>query len=301
MTGTAESMDWTPIAAAQVSNSILLSNLRREMPRIRASDRKSFEGQAPVTVIQKYDTFLCTLSALYPKVGVIIPSKSIWQGAPGQYLQAAINSESPSDGADREEIEWLTDTASRLGHIAVGDRGHTTFQMAGFAHVASLGSSITRSDQIFVAMWFGDQIVRKAYDEAIRPAIEAAGYIPVRIDDTEHNEKIDDRIIAEIRKSKALVADLTCGLSNPIGDWSRSTNVGSPRGGVFYEAGFASGFGLPVIWSVCADVAEVENVVHFDVRQFNQIRWGTDLNDFSQRLRYRIEATLGRGNAFLGT
>ena len=116
----------------------------------------------------------------------------------------------------------------------------------------------------------------------------------MKIDDHQHNGKIDDQIISEIRKSKALICDITCGLAKPEGDWTQSIKVGAPRGGVFYEAGFAHGLGLPVIWTVKQDVADVENVSHFDVRQFNQIRWSGDLEEANQRLQNRIEATLGK-------
>ena len=83
-------------------------------------------------------------------------------------------------------------------------------------------------------------------------------------------------------------------ISNPI-EWSNSETVGSPRGGVFYEAGFAKVLGLPVIWMVKSEIAEIENVTHFDIRQYNQIRWTEDFEDARIRLQNRIEATLGRG------
>jgi len=46
-----------------------------------------------------------------------------------------------------------------------------------------------------------------------------------------HNEKICDKIVSEIRKSRLLVADFT-----------------DNRGGVYFEAGFAMGLSIPVIW-----------------------------------------------------
>lgn len=126
----------------------------------------------------------------------------------------------------------------------------------------------------FIAMWFNDEV--KAASEAIHKAITVAGYEPVRVDRIEHNNRIDDEIIARIRGSKFLVADLT-----------------GQRGGVYFEAGFALGFGLPVIWLVREDGLET---VHFDNRQYNFIVWRPDaLDDLEQRLRNRIEATLGRG------
>ncbi len=62
-----------------------------------------------------------------------------------------------------------------------------------------------------------------------------------------------------------------------------------PRGGVYYEAGFAQGLGIPVIWTVKAD--HIDHV-HFDTRQFNHITW-TDAADLREKLKNRIGAVLG--------
>ncbi len=86
----------------------------------------------------------------------------------------------------------------------------------------------------------------------------------------EHNGKIDDLIIAEIRKSGLLVADFT-----------------GQRGGVYFEAGFAMGLGIPVICTCRND--DVEKL-HFDTRQYNHIVW-TDAADLKEKLQLRIEAS----------
>jgi len=57
-----------------------------------------------------------------------------------------------------------------------------------------------QSSQAFVAMWF-DAAVKEAYDGGIDPAVRGAGYEPLRVDRKEHEGKIDDKIIAEIRRS----------------------------------------------------------------------------------------------------
>lgn len=125
----------------------------------------------------------------------------------------------------------------------------------------------------FCAMWFSPE-VQALWEEVISPAITAAGYDPLRIDKKDHNEKIDDAIVAEIRAAHFVVADFT-----------------GNRGGVYYEAGFAHGLGLPVIF-MCRDGDEL----HFDVRQYNCIFWKPDdLADVRGRLKNRIVATLGQG------
>jgi len=124
--------------------------------------------------------------------------------------------------------------------------------------------------QAFVAMAFADDLA-PAYADGIAPALEATGYRPYRVDRVEHNDKIDDRIVAGIRQSGLLVADFTL-----------------HRGGVYFEAGLALGLGLPVIWTCRRD--DIGNA-HFDTRQYNHIVWDAPA-DLLAKLRARIEATL---------
>lgn len=125
----------------------------------------------------------------------------------------------------------------------------------------------------FCAMWFSDE-VKPLWINVIEPAIRAAGYEPLRIDSKQHNGKIDDEIMASIRGSRFVVADFT-----------------GSRGGVYYEAGFAHGLDLPVIF-MCREGDDL----HFDIRQYNCIFWKADaFVDAQERLKNRILATLGQG------
>ena len=99
-----------------------------------------------------------------------------------------------------------------------------------------------------------------------------------RIDRKEHSNKIDDEIIAEIRRSRFVVADFTCEREKV-------------RGGVYYEAGFALGLGLPVIWTCRKDCLDY---LHFDTRQYNHIVWETP-EELYARLKARIGAFIGDG------
>ena len=70
----------------------------------------------------------------------------------------------------------------------------------GYIHLEGL---VTETDlsQAFVAMWF-DESMDGVYENGIAPAVRRAGYDPLRIDQKEHVNKIDDEIIAEIRRSR---------------------------------------------------------------------------------------------------
>ena len=143
--------------------------------------------------------------------------------------------------------------------------------------VESYNTKISMVQQAFIAMWF-DQSMDDAYEKAIVPAVEEMGYEPIRIDKKSHNNKIDDEIIMEIKRSRFLVADFSQG-----GDGA--------RGGVYYEAGFAHGFDIPIIFTCRKE--DVEKL-HFDTRQFNHIVW-KDKNDLKEQLKNRIGATIGDG------
>ena len=133
------------------------------------------------------------------------------------------------------------------------------------------------SVQAFVAMWF-DETMTDAYEKGMEPAIREAGYTPQRIDKKEHINKIDDEIIAEIRRSRFLIADFTQG-------------HGGARGGVYYESGFAKGLGLPSIFTCRKDCMEE---LHFDTEHYNHIVW-TVPEDLRKKLKNRILTVLGEG------
>ena len=147
----------------------------------------------------------------------------------------------------------------------------------GYAHLEELEHQDTGSSQAFVAMWF-DGVMKDAQEEGILPAIRDAGYAPILIDRKEHVNKIDDEIIAEIRRSRFIVADFTHGADGA-------------RGGVYYEAGFAHGLDIPVIFTCRKDVFEK---IHFDTRQYDHIVWET-LEELRSRLAKRIAAVVGDG------
>ena len=123
--------------------------------------------------------------------------------------------------------------------------------------------------------------------KAIQPAVEDSGYQFLKINEKEHVNRIDDEIFADIRRSRFVVADFTHDVKE------------GARGGVYFEAGFAQGLGLPVIWTCHESMLSKEAKIkpHFDIRQYNFLGWSeNDLDDFRKRLQKRIEAILGRGS-----
>jgi nucleoside 2-deoxyribosyltransferase len=176
--------------------------------------------------------------------------------------------------------EYLLEQLGRQGLVDLSaqndDSCDCIITVDGYTHLSDLERHTVNSTQGFVAMWFDDSMAPAAV--GIEAAILDAGYKPLRIDGKEHNNKIDDEIIAEIRRSRFLVADFTQGESGA-------------RGGVYYEAGFAHGLNIPVIF-MCRQDAIAK--VHFDTRQYNHITWTTP-EDLRLKLSKRISATVGDG------
>ncbi|MCZ2155269.1 MAG: hypothetical protein LC114_15435, partial [Bryobacterales bacterium] len=81
------------------------------------------------------------------------------------------------------------------------------------------------SDQAFVAMAFAPEL-KPAWEFGIRPALQKAGFRAYRVDTEPHIDRIDTKIITEIKNSRFLVADVTL-----------------QRQGVYFEAGYALGLG----------------------------------------------------------
>ena len=96
----------------------------------------------------------------------------------------------------------------------------------------------------------------------------------MKIDEKQHLNKICDEAIAEIRRSRFVVADFTHGAAGA-------------RGSVYYEAGFAQALDLPVIFSCRKD-----QELHFDTRQYPHILWETP-EDLYTQLRNKIGRILG--------
>ena len=196
-----------------------------------------------------------------------------------------------SESINTEELGHITNYLAERGLIQKGETirnsqgyefWHTdglyscVVEVAGYSLIEQSATN-PDSSQCFVAMWFDDSM-NEVYRNGIEPAIRAAGYSPYRVDREDFVGKIDDRIIAEIRRSRFIVADFTHGDSGV-------------RGGVYYEAGFAEGHGLNVIFACRNDMIDK---VHFDTRQFNHIVWDSP-EDLRERLENRIRRVIGEG------
>ena len=253
-----------------------------DVPRLTADDVRRARESQRLPTHERADRLLRFLAKESMSIGQISMNNII----PYRFSQKSL---AWSESIEFEEVEFLADYLKSQGWIKTGrqirsrtaenlDKGLHLWrvEVPGYSRIEVLETN-PDSSQCFVAMWFGDEM-DEVYENGIRPAIEATGYSPVRIDRQEFVGKIGDEIIAEIRRSRFLVADFTHGDDGA-------------RGGVYYEAGFAHGLGLQVIFTCHKDLIDE---VHFDTRQFNHIVW-EDYDDLCEQLKNRIGSVLGDG------
>jgi hypothetical protein len=177
-------------------------------------------------------------------------------------------------GRNAQEFEALRTTLIEDAKFLLGTADGLRLTHAGWQRLAQLEAERPKSHQAFVAMAFADEM-KPAYDEGFLPCLDDLGYDVIRVDREHYLGKIDDFIIASIRKSGLLVVDFTL-----------------VRQSVFFEAGFGMGLGIPVVFT-CRDTREdfEEFAKHLDTRQYNCVPW-KDPADLKTRLRTRIEAAI---------
>ena len=254
-------------------------------PEIFSPTIDQMEQQRRLSIHQRANNLLRYIQETLPDIGSIFsfethtnvienPQTTGWTK---RYLQMLAWSES----SNVDELIFLLDFLESASWLEKMPGGATLLNyrvtVSGHSYLAEIDHFLADSSQAFVAMWFNNSM-DVVWEKGLRPAIKDTGYEPVRIDQKEHLNKIDDEIIAEIRRSRFLVADFTQGETGA-------------RGGVYYEAGFAHGLNIPVIFTCRRDSLEQ---VHFDTRQYPHIVWETP-QQLRDSLANRISAVLGDG------
>jgi hypothetical protein len=233
-----------------------------EVPVIKLTTIDRFIGTLPkYTPPEKLDNLLELMAQMSPALG-----KNTTFSAKHDY--PLLIASSPG------EVNFLLDGLINRGYVS-GTVGGLHLTLAGWERLEEIKRVGRSSNRAFVAMWF-DKSTDELYDYAIKPAILDAKYDALRIDKHEHVNRIDDEIIGQVRRSRFMVADFT-----------------GQRYGVYFEAGMMQGLGRTVIW-MCDKKELDEGKLHFDVRQFNFIAYGS-ITDAKKRLYDRIIAIEGEG------
>ena len=144
----------------------------------------------------------------------------------------------------------------------------------GWAYWDSLKYINVDSQFTFIAMWFDPcmDTTLSVFEESVLNA----GYKPVRVDNTDHLNNINDEILSLIRQSKFLLADFT-----------------GQRDGVYFESGYAQGLGIKVLW-LCHE--DDKDNLHFDTDHNNYIFWNEcEPKELIEKIQFRIERNFGKG------
>lgn len=176
-----------------------------------------------------------------------------------------------------DEFSYLLDVLKERNLIRVQGEAKTPtvrIEADGWDFIEAHAQENILTDQAFIAMSFNEEF-DEIWKGGIEPAVQAAGYKPLRIDKELFIGHIDATIFNEIRQSRYLIAEVT--EMNP---------------GVYYEAGYALGLDIPVIWCVRKEVLDKKQI-HFDTRQMRHIAW-TNSGDLKEQLFELIDFVIGR-------
>ncbi|MCF3500800.1 hypothetical protein [Stenotrophomonas geniculata] len=264
ITGTALSVvkNWFPHRRHWLSGRIRRSWNETQRPlKVDSEYVESIEGPELTSVMQKQNALLVDLS-----------QRSKF---PGEAIALPVTASYVVDSSSAVELNYHIDSLRARG-LLLRTNSTPVISPGGWEYLDNLlrPAGGNRSE-FFVAMSFKEEL-RSAWVKGIQPGAADAGYAAKRVDSDIHNDRIDDRIMAGIRSSFAVIVDVT-----------------TQNAGAYFEAGFAMGLGRPVVWTVRSD--DVQNL-HFDTRQFMHIVW-KDEAELRVRLRDHLLAVFGQGRA----
>jgi hypothetical protein len=123
----------------------------------------------------------------------------------------------------------------------------------GWRQYEDLKTAKAESKLAFMAMPFNDPLLDRVFIECFKPAVARAGFELRRIIDRPSAGLIDNRLRAEIRKSRFLVCELT-----------------RANAGAYWEAGFAEGLSRPVVYT-CQSTFFKSEGTHFDTNHCHAV------------------------------
>jgi len=181
-----------------------------------------------------------------------------------------------ADAVSPEELDYLIYHLNKTGAVEERQREMGAIRRAVVTPVGWEALEPPRhgiAGRCFVAMAC-DPSLDSAYVEGILSAVKVdCGCEAILIEKEQHNDKICDRALGEIRRAEFVIADVTLHRQN-----------------VYFEAGFAMGLGREVIWT-CREDEFTREKQHFDTRQYAHIVW-RDPGDLRRKLADRIRATI---------
>jgi hypothetical protein len=183
---------------------------------------------------------------------------------------------------NRKALSNITNWCVENNYVKISSRTNNDARFAsyleltleGWEYYESIKSSNEDSKRAFMAMPFGKEELDKVFKDYWKPAVEAAGFTLERLDERPKAGSIDDRLRQTIRRSAFLICELT-----------------QANRGAYWEAGFAEGIGIPVIYTCREDCHKTD--AHFDVNHHLCVIWNEDnLEEKKKELTATIRETM---------
>ena len=149
----------------------------------------------------------------------------------------------------------------------------------GWERFRELSTLRTASRYGFMAMKYNDPELEAIVRDHFAPQVKLAGFDLKRLDEGQGAGLIDDQLRLRIRQARFLVCDLTHG-----------------NRGAYWEAGYAEGLGVPVIYTCRRDVftdPKHEHHPHFDSAHWVTVPWDpSEPGPAAVKLKITVRATL---------
>ena len=211
-------------------------------------------------------------------IGENQPAPSIQTLASELALDAWIGAALPLARGNASGLRWIIQqlSAERFFDFQyLGGKVRLSLSLIGWNRYAALKQKAVNSRTAFMAMKFGDTVLDAVVRDHFRPAVAKTGFELRLLTDEQPAGLIDNQLRAAILSARFLIADLSHG--NP---------------GAYWEAGFADGLGLPVIYTCQLEKWAISKT-HFDTNHMLTVEWDTrDPAKAGEKLTAIIRATL---------
>jgi hypothetical protein len=278
LAGTAETVLPEKLDKVPVRRSIMSHTLRRmqrpgdtHLRIIASNELPSFWSDTLPNPQQQADN-------LIGWIGDNQASPSTWFEVPVTELGAAVGL-SLVGARDSQAWGWLHKELEeqKLYQLkdAGGGKNGFLLTMRGWNAYESLKRTHAESRTAFMAMQFGDEVLNRVVTDCFKPAVAKTGFELRMLSDNPAAGVMDVRLRAAILSARFLIADLT-----------------HDNAGAYFEAGFADGLGLPVIYT-CEAGKWKKSKTHFDTNHNLTIIWdASNLEVAGEQLTNTIRATL---------
>ncbi len=251
-------------------------------------------SKKPLLNTYNYEKIISSLSDLQvnDQIEHLLIYLSTHQTSPGEFILVSTKYDFPIAYCKNEkDFVFILETAYKLQYIETApiyegmgshivSSGRTEMRLAhsGYKELDKISESNKQSKQCFIAMSF-DKKHEEIYEKGIKKVFELKEFNSLkayRVDeDKSNNDKICNKIVSEIKKSRFIIADLTGNKHN-----------------VYYEIGYAMGHNIPIILT-CRKKEFNKDEVKFDIRQYPIILYeNEDYSDLIDELKETINARI---------